>query len=532
MKSNWTVGKKLGISFGALIVLISGLGLSSLSALSNLHAALATTASKTARKSELAAIINQTQAEMAAAERSMVMFTLAKQGAEVESAERRFQDELVLMTGAVDELRALVFLPEVKSLLSQIGQETDEWKANLAQITGLLRAGNAEEAVKLSSAKDSVLQGKIRSDAASIAAIQKRINAEAIAAGTSLADSSSWIAMAFVLAGFGVGVAVLLIIRRVSRSLRQLAAQLSDGAEQVAGAAGQVSASGQSLAQGSSEQAASLEETSASSEEISAMTQRNAEHSKSAAQLMVATTESVNGANRKMQEMVSSMKEITASSGKISKIIKVIDEIAFQTNILALNAAVEAARAGEAGLGFAVVADEVRNLAQRSAQAARDTAELIEESISRSNDGSSRLAEVSHAIGAITEQSTQVKVLVDEIHTGSQEQSRGIEQVAGALSQMQQVTQSSAASAEQSAAAGQELASQANTLKHLVEELNALVGKSDAKNGAPGRQPQAASRRPQSPERDTAIGRYSQPTAMARPSQDELDSFPLDEVLK
>jgi methyl-accepting chemotaxis protein len=261
------------------------------------------------------------------------------------------------------------------------------------------------------------------------------------------------------------------------------------------------------------------------------MTQRNAEHSQAAAHLMVAATESVDGANRKMLEMVNSMKEITASSGKISKIIKVIDEIAFQTNILALNAAVEAARAGEAGLGFAVVADEVRNLAQRSAQAARDTAELIEESISRSNDGSSRLAEVSHSISAITEQSAQVKVLVDEIHTGSREQSRGIEQVAGTLSQMQQVTQTSAASAEESAAAGRELASHADTLKHLVVELNLLVGKSDAGSNSPTRQAQPKAR-PQSPERDTAMGRYSQPGAVARPAQVELDSFPLDEVLK
>ena len=206
------------------------------------------------------------------------------------------------------------------------------------------------------------------------------------------------------------------------------------------------------------------------------MTRRNAEHSEEAARLMIATTESVDTANRKMDEMVQSMKEITASSDKISKIIKVIDEIAFQTNILALNAAVEAARAGEAGMGFAVVADEVRNLAQRCAQAARDTAELIEESITRSNDGSRRLGEVSSAIGSITEQSAQVKVLVDEIHSGSREQSRGIEQVAGAISQMQQVTQSAAASAEESAAAGKELSSHAESLHQLVQELNSMVG--------------------------------------------------------
>jgi methyl-accepting chemotaxis protein/methyl-accepting chemotaxis protein-1 (serine sensor receptor) len=191
---------------------------------------------------------------------------------------------------------------------------------------------------------------------------------------------------------------------------------------------------------------------------------------------MLSTADSVAGANRKMEEMVQSMQEITTSSSKISKIIKVIDEIAFQTNILALNAAVEAARAGEAGMGFAVVADEVRNLAQRCAQAARNTAELIEESITRSNDGGNRLSEVAQAISAITEQSSKAKVLVDEIYTGSQEQSRGIEQVAGAIAQMQKVTQANAASAEQSAAAGNEMSSQSERLRRLVSELDSMIG--------------------------------------------------------
>jgi methyl-accepting chemotaxis protein/methyl-accepting chemotaxis protein-1 (serine sensor receptor) len=180
-------------------------------------------------------------------------------------------------------------------------------------------------------------------------------------------------------------------------------------------------------------------------------------------------------ANRSLAEMVDAMQGIHASSQKISKIIKVIDEIAFQTNILALNAAVEAARAGEAGMGFAVVADEVRNLAQRCAQAAKDTEGLIAESMQRSQSGKTKVDQVAVALGAITADALEVKVLVEEINQGSVEQTGGIEQISRAISQVEQVTQSSAANAEESAAAAQELNAQAGMLKDVVEQLQKMV---------------------------------------------------------
>jgi methyl-accepting chemotaxis protein/methyl-accepting chemotaxis protein-1 (serine sensor receptor) len=244
----------------------------------------------------------------------------------------------------------------------------------------------------------------------------------------------------------------------------------------VASAASQISSSSQSLAQGSSEQAASLEETSASGEEINSMAHKNMENSSAAAELVTGSQLKFVQTNQSLEQMVVAMEEINTQSGKISKIIKVIDEIAFQTNILALNAAVEAARAGEAGMGFAVVADEVRNLAQRCAQAAKDTETLIAESISKSGEGKSKVDQVAAAIRSISEESNKVKLLVDEVNVGSQEQSRGFQQIAKALTQMDQVTQQTAASAEESAAAAKELTSQAETLENILGRLTSMVG--------------------------------------------------------
>ena len=206
------------------------------------------------------------------------------------------------------------------------------------------------------------------------------------------------------------------------------------------------------------------------------MAHRNSENSLSAADLVARSEQMFIDTRQDLEQMVVAMDEIAAQSSGVAKIIKVIDEIAFQTNILALNAAVEAARAGEAGMGFAVVADEVRNLAQRCAQAAKDTAALIEESISKSDDGQTKVEQVAVAIRAITEESAKVKTLVDEVSVGSQEQTRGIEQIAKALTQMEQVTQQSAANAEESAAAAEELTAQASTLMEVVHQLSSMVG--------------------------------------------------------
>jgi methyl-accepting chemotaxis protein len=205
------------------------------------------------------------------------------------------------------------------------------------------------------------------------------------------------------------------------------------------------------------------------------MTKRNAENALSAKDLSSETRHAAETGSTNMQEMNHAMADIQSASGNISKIIKTIDEIAFQTNILALNAAVEAARAGDAGLGFAVVADEVRNLAQRSAQAAKETAEKIEDSIAKSANGVALSGKVTESLTQIVTKARQVDELVAEIATASREQSQGIDQVNTAVTQMDKVTQTNAAAAEESASASEELNAQAATLREIVAELQILV---------------------------------------------------------
>jgi methyl-accepting chemotaxis protein/methyl-accepting chemotaxis protein-1 (serine sensor receptor) len=274
----------------------------------------------------------------------------------------------------------------------------------------------------------------------------------------------------------GIGFAVAFMVSGLSATLRRAVRELSEGARQVAAAATQIATSGQSLAQGASEQAASIQETSAASEEINSVARRNAENLQSAAGVAARSQQKFTDTGHSLEAMLTAMTELRDSSGKVAKIIKVIDEIAFQTNILALNAAVEAARAGEAGVGFAVVADEVRKLAYRSAQAARDTTSLIEDSIAKSRDGKARIDQVALSFRAIAEESKTIKTLVDQVSMGSHEQTRGSDQVAKSMLQIEQVTQQSVASAEESAAAAEELTAQSSSLMEVVEQLSTMVG--------------------------------------------------------
>jgi methyl-accepting chemotaxis protein/methyl-accepting chemotaxis protein-1 (serine sensor receptor) len=396
--------------------------------------------------------------------------------AHVQAYQQTFSQHADNLRKSLSELRRMADSGEAASRLQSLEQQSAAVAQAHEELRQAMDKQQMDAAMVIFAQKVQPSLDEIGRQAVSLVERQNAELTAASAASSAKSARSSTVTIALLLIALGVGAGVLLMVRHVAAALKELAARMSESAERVFSGASLVSSASQSLASGASQQAASLEETSASTEEIASITRKNADHALQVAGLMQQSAEGAVGVNESLDRMVVQMNEIGNSSNKIARIIKVIDEIAFQTNILALNAAVEAARAGEAGLGFAVVADEVRTLAQRCAQAARDTAGLIEDSISTSRDGNARLDQMAGNVRAMTENSTKVKSLVDEVNLGSQEQARGMEQIARAVMQMEQVTQRTAASAEESASAGTDLNSNANALRALVHEMREMVG--------------------------------------------------------
>ncbi len=443
--------------------------------------------SKTQERLSKLTLANEIRAEGNAARIAVFKSQALRDPALIEAGLKNFD----VMDKNFDQLLAMLHVPGDIAELNQVVTDAHGYRETMKEIM----ADNltlAELAKKRLEAAE-----KVRSLATGIQTVgMKRTVDAANSSNQSLASASQALIIGLSSA-LVIGVLVaFFIIRGTNRVLTNVTETLSAGADQTADAAGQVAAASQSLAEGASEQAASLEETSASLEEMSSMTKRNADNAQDAKSTAVQTRQSADAGAEQMQSLLTAMDSIKTASEDITKILRSIDEIAFQTNILALNAAVEAARAGEAGAGFAVVADEVRNLAQRCAAAAKETAVKIEDSVKKSQEGAKISADVARSFTDIQTKVRQLDQLVAEIASASQEQSQGISQVNIAVTQMDKVTQSNAASAEESASASAELSAQAESLKDAIGSLQKMVGGSAlSQNAAHARAPRSRASR-------------------------------------
>ena len=473
--SSITIGKKLFFGAGTLLLLAFALGITAFLGLSNVSDRLHAIVEVTVRRQTLAHSMDRDISFAMGATKGILMRGLQNDPAGIERNTQDFityagslESSLSVMQSIDQQSSAILALRDMQVAVNTVKQSN----YNLSKAAF---AGNMTIALSLYNKEIKPLETRQKEDATLILEVQNANLKQAEQVAENSVADCRWITGTLLLLVCFVGIVLIFAIRKINRVLRNTVAEVTEVSVQIASAAGQVAASSQSLAQTASEQAATIEETSSASVEINSMARRNTENSHSAAEAVARSQEGFEKANASLSEMVGAMEGINASSQKISKIIKVIDEIAFQTNILALNAAVEAARAGEAGMGFAVVADEVRNLAQRCAQAAKDTADLIEDSIQRSDGGRIKVNRVAVSLHTITAEASKVKVLVEEINLGSVEQTKGIDQIGRAITQMEQVTQTSAANAEEGAAAAEELSAQAKAMQNVVEALRTMV---------------------------------------------------------
>ena len=404
--------------------------------------------------------------------------------AQLQSVEQRMAAVRHDMEAGLAAYEKTIFQPEDRALFNSTLPELDRFQQAWEAVAPLSRDMKKQQAAEKYMAEADPQFLKARATLTALVDYNRRSgekNAATVQSASTNARALSWIVLvSSVLIGT---ILAFIVTRGIHRELGGSVGELRTVAEQLASAATQMQGSGNALSQGTSQQAASLQETSAVAEQINAMAHRNSDSSHSVVEIVAEAEKQFAQTTGALDSMVGAMTEIGSSSERIGRIIKVIDEIAFQTNILALNAAVEAARAGEAGMGFAVVADEVRNLAQRSAQAAKETADLISESISRSTDGKTRVDQVASLVRNLAAQSAKINRLVEEVNSGSQEQTRGIDQLTRTVQEMQTVTQTAAASAEESAAAAEQLAGQAESLRTIIDGLRRFAGDQQTGNG-------------------------------------------------
>jgi methyl-accepting chemotaxis protein len=416
---------------------------------------------------------------------------LAKEKDEEDSLEDEMKKTREEVTKIFEKYETTIRSPKERELYEAITSARDNYTNLLnGQLLPLSRAGKKVEAkALLEGAFDSAFDRYVEAVVKLVEYNKDDGDEQGADIENSVASAEKGIIFGLVaaaLSGLAIGI---FLSRSISNALNRVINSLSEGSEQVSAASSQVAQSGQHMAEGASQQASSLEETSASLEEMSSMTKQNSENAKQSNVMATETRVAVEKSREAMNRMGDAIGKIKSSSDQTAKIIKTIDEIAFQTNLLALNAAVEAARAGDAGKGFAVVAEEVRNLAQRSAEAAKSTSALIEESQKNSENGVATSNEVAAILSQIVGSVSKLTQLISEVSAASEEQAKGIEQIGIAVSQMDKLTQANASNSEESASAAEELFAQSKELNDMVNVLVGIVkGSGEAETRARSRQ--------------------------------------------
>ncbi len=474
--SGMTLRTKFLGGFAALLCMISALAFTSMRAMSSLNSALDQVVHRVSKRADRTSQLVENLVEISGRQQALLLHSILSDPSGVEQNRRAVADAEHRIDSLFTELATLIDSPGDRQLVQELQSKVNQVRPLSDEVTQMIQKQQMTDALKLVTDKLLPAYEDLQRNSRDFLSNQRdKMASETMGV---MADASSTRVLAFIFVCLTIGCSIMIswVVRQMNNALGSMGSQVSDGAQQVARAAVQMGSISQSLAQGASEQAVSLEQTSASAEQVNSMVQRNARSSREAAEHTNDANRLLTEANQKLEQMLVSMRDISSSSERISKIIRVIDEIAFQTNILSLNAAVEAARAGEAGMGFAVVADEVRNLAQRCSQAAKDTSGLIEESIQHSKTGKVRLDEVALAMRQVTDSAVQVQRLSNEVNAGSEEQARGIEQISRAILQIQQVTQQTAASAEEGASAGAQMSSEADHLQAAVHRMRAMLG--------------------------------------------------------
>ncbi len=486
---NMRIGTKLLLGFSLMVVLMGTIGYAGYRSSKAIKERLDHIFTTSLPSIELLLEVDRDLQALLVAERTLILINVQD-----EAFKKLVEDYEVNLAQSEEcwtKYKAIPASDEERKLQVIFEEARGEWKAVSKRVVEGRRADTREgrrEAIDLTIGDAKKKFEKMREVLDRLSALSFQAASQSRESALVTQQRSDRLIGGVTVAGVLAGMLLTWLLRRgIIRPLNRVIEGLGEGARQVEVASGQLSSASQQLADGASTQAASIEATSSSLEEISSMVRQNAGNASQANSMMQQSNRKVRKANESMKRLTSSMDDISTACEETRKIIKSIDGIAFQTNLLALNAAVEAARAGEAGAGFAVVADEVRSLAIRAADASRNTASLIDETVKRVREGSDILDRTNVDFEDVSASVTKAEGLIDEIAAASREQEQGVGQVSYAVSEMETVIQDNTAHAEETAAAAEQLNAQAQQMDGLIEALVALAGtRNDPQGGSTG----------------------------------------------